>query len=191
MENLWPMFWYKTTWRNLHFRRMSRWSLLLGGTILSWNNLISTSCGFLSWRKLAGSKWTYASGFSSRRTEWTADRNSEPIRWRRWPSRGRRPTSPSNTWTTIIYGSLDSMKTSETADGGASGKNNRRRRRRSSQKQQTARRPEFPCSFFVDGKCCRPDCKFSHDLGSITFKFWMESSCFKGIYNLELCDFLN
>ena len=83
-----------------------------------------------------------------------------------------------------IYGSLDSMKTSETAGGGASGggagKNSRRRRRRSSQKQQTARRPKRPCSFFVEGECRRPDCKFSHDLGTITCRFWIESSCFKG-----------
>lgn len=90
-----------------------------------------------------------------------------------------------------IYGSLDSMKTSETA--GAGGKNSRRRRRRSSQKQQTARRPKRPCSFFVEGECRRPDCKFSHDLGSIPCRFWMESSCFKGIvscYQLVLSFFL-
>ena len=85
-----------------------------------------------------------------------------------------------------IYGSLDSMKTSEAAGGGGAGggKNgSRRRRRRSSQKQQqtaAARRPKRPCSFFVEGECRRPDCKFSHDLGSITCRFWIESSCFKG-----------
>ena len=78
-----------------------------------------------------------------------------------------------------IYGSLDSMKASETANGGG-GKNSRRRRRRSSQKQQTVRRPKRPCSFFVEGECRRPDCKFSHDLGSIPCRFWIESSCFKG-----------
>lgn len=82
-----------------------------------------------------------------------------------------------------IYGSLDSMKTSETTGG--AGKNSRRRRRRSSQKQQTARRPKRPCSFFVEGECRRPDCKFSHDLGTITCRFWIESSCFKGnFFNL-------
>jgi hypothetical protein len=78
-----------------------------------------------------------------------------------------------------IYGSLDSMKASETASGGG-GKNSRRRRRRTSQKQQTVRRPKRPCSFFVEGECRRPDCKFSHDLGSIPCRFWIESSCFKG-----------
>lgn len=82
-----------------------------------------------------------------------------------------------------IYGSLDSMKTSETTGG--AGKNSRRRRRRSSQKQQTSRRPKRPCSFFVEGECRRPDCKFSHDLGSIPCRFWMESSCFKGSHYIS------
>lgn len=81
-----------------------------------------------------------------------------------------------------IYGSLDSMKASETASG--AGKNSRRRRRRTSQKHQTVRRPKRPCSFFVEGECRRPDCKFSHDLGSIPCRFWIESSCFKGIFVL-------
>lgn len=84
-----------------------------------------------------------------------------------------------------IYGSLDSMKASETASG--AGKNSRRRRRRTSQKHQTVRRPKRPCSFFVEGECRRPDCKFSHDLGSIPCRFWIESSCFKG----EECPFLH
>lgn len=82
-----------------------------------------------------------------------------------------------------IYGSLDSMKASETASnggGGGTSKNSRRRRRRSSKNQAPARRPKRPCSFFVEGECRRPDCKFSHDLGSITCRFWIESSCFKG-----------
>jgi hypothetical protein len=95
-----------------------------------------------------------------------------------------------------IYGSLDSMKASETASGGG-GKNSRRRRRRTSQKQQTVRRPKRPCSFFVEGECRRPDCKFSHDLGSIPCRFWIESSCFKGktfeilFFKYLKCDYLH
>lgn len=80
-----------------------------------------------------------------------------------------------------IYGSLDSTKPSEAAAGATTSKNGRRRRRRTSQKQQPPRRPKRPCSFFVEGECRRHDCKFSHDLGSITCRFWLESSCFKGI----------
>ena len=90
-----------------------------------------------------------------------------------------------------IFGSLDS-KASEPAGGGGGGggggagsKNSRRhcrRRRRNSQKVPPAQRRR-PCSFFVEGECRRPDCKFSHDLGSIPCRFWIESSCFKG----ELC----
>ena len=80
-----------------------------------------------------------------------------------------------------IYGSLDSMKASEASAGASNSKNGRRRRRRTSQKQQPPRRPKRPCSFFVEGECRRHDCKFSHDLGSITCRFWLESACFKGI----------
>lgn len=86
-----------------------------------------------------------------------------------------------------IYGSLDSMKASEAAAGSSAGKNGRRRRRRTSQKQQPPRRPKRPCSFFVEGECRRHDCKFSHDLGSIPCRFWMESACFKG----DECPFLH
>jgi hypothetical protein len=88
------------------------------------------------------------------------------------------------------------MKASETASGGG-GKNSRRRRRRTSQKQQTVRRPKRPCSFFVEGECRRPDCKFSHDLGSIPCRFWIESSCFKGktfeilFFKYLKCDYLH
>jgi len=94
-----------------------------------------------------------------------------------------------------IYGSLDSMKSSEVAAPGSSAKSggSRRRRRRASQKQTAVavRRPKRPCSFFVEGECRRPDCKFSHDLGSITCRFWIESSCFKGKFDLFLLFFLN
>lgn len=83
-----------------------------------------------------------------------------------------------------IYGSLDSMKSSDVAGPGSSAKSggSRRRRRRASQKQAAVvvRRMKRPCSFFVEGECRRPDCKFSHDLSSITCRFWIESSCFKG-----------
>lgn len=44
-----------------------------------------------------------------------------------------------------------------------------------------------PCTFFMDGSCRRTDCKFSHDLASITCRFWEEGSCFKGI----TCPFLH
>ncbi|RWS30326.1 uncharacterized protein B4U80_13625 [Leptotrombidium deliense] len=44
-----------------------------------------------------------------------------------------------------------------------------------------------PCTFFMEGNCRRSDCKFSHDLRSITCKFWEEGCCFKGF----LCPFLH
>lgn len=44
-----------------------------------------------------------------------------------------------------------------------------------------------PCSFYLEGSCRRSDCKFSHDLGNITCRFWQEGSCFKG----ETCPFLH
>ncbi|CAL4092723.1 unnamed protein product [Meganyctiphanes norvegica] len=44
-----------------------------------------------------------------------------------------------------------------------------------------------PCSFFMEGNCRRTDCKFSHDLASITCRFWEEGSCLKGI----TCPFLH
>lgn len=44
-----------------------------------------------------------------------------------------------------------------------------------------------PCTFYMEGSCKRSDCKFSHDLSSITCRFWAEGECFKG----ELCPFLH
>lgn len=44
-----------------------------------------------------------------------------------------------------------------------------------------------PCTFFMEGSCRRSDCKFSHDLSSITCRFWEEGSCLKGI----TCPFLH
>lgn len=44
-----------------------------------------------------------------------------------------------------------------------------------------------PCSFFLEGHCRRADCKFSHNISSITCRFWEERSCFKGI----TCPFLH
>lgn len=44
-----------------------------------------------------------------------------------------------------------------------------------------------PCVFFLEGNCRRSDCKFSHDLSTITCKYWIEGFCFKG----ELCPFLH
>lgn len=37
----------------------------------------------------------------------------------------------------------------------------------------------------MDGFCARGDCKFSHDLSSITCKYWMEGFCLKD----EHCSF--
>jgi len=42
-----------------------------------------------------------------------------------------------------------------------------------------------PCSFFLEGNCRRADCRYSHDLSTITCKFWREGFCFKG----ESCPF--
>lgn len=50
-----------------------------------------------------------------------------------------------------------------------------------------------PCSFFMSGSCHKSDCKFSHDLKSITCRFWREGiegrgdGCFKG----DSCLFLH
>ncbi|XP_076461989.1 uncharacterized protein LOC143294399 [Babylonia areolata] len=44
-----------------------------------------------------------------------------------------------------------------------------------------------PCSFYLEGCCYRLDCKFSHDISSITCQFWESGQCFKG----PLCPFLH
>ncbi|KAK6174697.1 hypothetical protein SNE40_017926 [Patella caerulea] len=44
-----------------------------------------------------------------------------------------------------------------------------------------------PCSFFLEGSCKRSDCKFSHDISTITCRFWEDGMCFKG----PLCPFLH
>ncbi|KAF2351928.1 Zinc finger CCCH-type [Trinorchestia longiramus] len=44
-----------------------------------------------------------------------------------------------------------------------------------------------PCTFFMEGTCRRKHCKFSHDLSTITCRFWQEGSCFKG----SECPFLH
>lgn len=44
-----------------------------------------------------------------------------------------------------------------------------------------------PCLFFLQGNCCRPDCKYSHDLSTTTCRFWKEGSCFKG----DTCPFFH
>lgn len=44
-----------------------------------------------------------------------------------------------------------------------------------------------PCSFYLEGNCRRSDCRFSHDLSTITCRFWEENTCFKG----ETCPFLH
>ncbi|GFY77227.1 uncharacterized protein TNIN_283721 [Trichonephila inaurata madagascariensis] len=38
-----------------------------------------------------------------------------------------------------------------------------------------------PCIFFLQGTCTRSDCKYSHDVSTITCRFWKEGSCFKGL----------
>lgn len=52
--------------------------------------------------------------------------------------------------------------------------------------QVTSNLPK-PCVFFLEGNCRRSDCKYSHDLSSITCKYWIEGFCFKG----EMCPFLH
>lgn len=47
--------------------------------------------------------------------------------------------------------------------------------------------PNKPCSFYMEGSCYRSDCKYSHDLSTITCHFWKEGQCFKG----DLCPFLH
>ncbi len=44
-----------------------------------------------------------------------------------------------------------------------------------------------PCSFFLEGKCRRTECPFTHDVSSITCRFWEEEQCFKG----NECPFLH
>ena len=51
--------------------------------------------------------------------------------------------------------------------------------------QQLASNLPKPCVFFLEGNCRRSDCKYSHDLSSITCKYWLEGFCFKG----EMCPF--
>ncbi|XP_069704966.1 uncharacterized protein [Periplaneta americana] len=43
------------------------------------------------------------------------------------------------------------------------------------------------CSYFLEGSCRRPHCRFSHDLAAIPCRFWADSSCLKGI----ACPFLH
>ncbi|GAB1603926.1 uncharacterized protein LOC115218806 [Argonauta hians] len=44
-----------------------------------------------------------------------------------------------------------------------------------------------PCSFFLEGNCRRSECKFSHDISTITCRFWEDGECFKG----DTCPFLH
>lgn len=44
-----------------------------------------------------------------------------------------------------------------------------------------------PCSFYLEGQCYRADCKYSHDMATITCCFWQAGECFKG----DLCPFLH
>ncbi|GBL77144.1 hypothetical protein AVEN_12776-1 [Araneus ventricosus] len=53
-------------------------------------------------------------------------------------------------------------------------------------KQKPAPRKR-PCCFFLQGTCTRSDCKYSHDLSTITCRFWSDGSCFKG----STCPFLH
>ncbi|XP_074640226.1 uncharacterized protein LOC141898283 [Tubulanus polymorphus] len=44
-----------------------------------------------------------------------------------------------------------------------------------------------PCSFFMEGNCRRKGCRFSHDLSTITCRFWERGECFKDF----TCPFLH
>ncbi|KAG0242552.1 hypothetical protein BGW41_003910 [Actinomortierella wolfii] len=41
------------------------------------------------------------------------------------------------------------------------------------------------CRFFLQGKCLRKDCWYSHDLSSMVCRFWLKGECLKG----ETCEF--
>lgn len=43
------------------------------------------------------------------------------------------------------------------------------------------------CSYYLEGSCRRPHCRFSHDLATVPCRFWADSSCLKGI----ACPFLH
>lgn len=45
-----------------------------------------------------------------------------------------------------------------------------------------------PCVYMLnDGRCMRADCRFAHDLKTITCKYWLDGECLKG----ENCEFLH
>jgi hypothetical protein len=45
-----------------------------------------------------------------------------------------------------------------------------------------------PCVYMLqDGRCARADCRFVHDLKTITCKYWLEGECLKG----DACEFLH
>ncbi|XP_071090960.1 uncharacterized protein [Haliotis cracherodii] len=64
-----------------------------------------------------------------------------------------------------------------------SGRNAKRKSQKLKLRRDSIKRK--PCSFFLEGNCRRSDCRFSHDLSSITCRFWEEGLCFKG----SLCPF--
>ena len=45
-----------------------------------------------------------------------------------------------------------------------------------------------PCVYMLnEGRCARSDCRFVHDLKSITCKYWLDGECLKG----DACEFLH
>jgi hypothetical protein len=45
-----------------------------------------------------------------------------------------------------------------------------------------------PCMYMLaEGRCLRSDCRFVHDLKTITCKYWLEGECLKG----DACEFLH
>lgn len=44
-----------------------------------------------------------------------------------------------------------------------------------------------PCSFYLEGNCWRQECKYAHDICTITCRFWEDGECFKG----DTCPFLH
>ncbi|KAK7108989.1 hypothetical protein V1264_013110 [Littorina saxatilis] len=68
-----------------------------------------------------------------------------------------------------------------------SGNQHGRRQGKNKDKGRRPLHPNKPCTFFLEGCCYRTDCKYSHDLSTITCHFWKDGECFKG----ELCPFLH
>lgn len=53
--------------------------------------------------------------------------------------------------------------------------------------REKSRSCKKPCSYFLEGNCWRQECKYAHDVCTITCRFWEEMECFKG----DTCPFLH